>query len=107
MTKFIERRVLCPKPVLKSVVDILPILPTHSIIQAPPNKKPKLTLSQATLTSYPAACLVCHQHQCEYDPRHGAYFAIKLALEKQLENIWPKKPPDDASGLLVATRKES
>ena len=76
-------------------------------MKAQPTVKPKLSLKQATLTSYPTACLVCHQPQCEYDHRHGAYFAIKLALEDQLKNLWPKKPPDDASGLLVATHKES
>ena len=69
--------------------------------------KPKLTMSQATLTNYPVACLACHQLQCAYDHNHGVYFTLKLAFEEQLENIWKKKPPDDASGLLVATDKES
>ena len=71
--------------------------------------KTNLNISKATLTNYPTACncIACHQHQCEYDQNHGIYFTLKLALEEQLENIWKKKPPDDTSGLLVATYKES
>ena len=69
--------------------------------------KQKLTLSQATLTNYPAACLASHQHQCAYDHNHGVYFTLRVAFDEQLENIWKKKPQDDASGLLVAKYKES
>ena len=76
-------------------------------MQALPPIKPKLSISKVEQTNYPEACLVCQQHQCEYDHRHEAYISIKLALEEQLKNIRPKKPPDDASGLLVATHKES
>ena len=70
------------------------------------SSKPNLTRSTTTSTSYPEPCLVCQQNQCEYDQRHGNYFYLKLALEEQLENIWKKKPPDDACGILVATIKE-
>ena len=60
--------------------------------------KPTLSISPASLTNYPDPCIVCHQPKCEYDHRHSMYFAIKLALDEQLETLWKKKPPDDASG---------
>ena len=70
-------------------------------------RKPKLSISNPAITNYPEACLVCHQHQCEYDQRHANFFTLKLALDEQLETIWSRKPLDDVSGLLVATLKES
>ena len=96
----------------KSSMDIPPLAPNlvktpTGFTNYPPPAEPKLSISNAVLTNYPSGCLVCQQFQCEYDHRHGAYFAFKIALEEQLQNIWPKKPPDDASGLLVATQKES
>ena len=71
-----------------------------------PTLKPTLKCSPVTSTNYPEPCLACRQNQCEYDHNHGIYFNLKLAFEEQLENIWKKKPPDDACGLLVATNKE-
>ena len=68
--------------------------------------KPTLGISPALLTNYPEPCIACHQPQCQYDHSHAQYFTLKLALEQQLENIWKKKPPDDASGIMVATHKE-
>ena len=76
-------------------------------MKAIPPRKPKLSITNPEITNYPKPCLVCQQHQCEYNQRHGAYFTLKLALDEQLENIWQRKPPDDACGLLVATLKES
>ena len=71
-----------------------------------PSKSSNLVKRNVASTSYPEPCLVCHQNQCEYDLRHEMYFNIKRALEEQLENVYKKKPPDDACGLLVATYKE-
>ena len=68
------------------------------------NTGPALNIEPATLTSYPEPCPVCSQHQCGYNPRHEMIFALKNEFEKQLE-IYCKKPPEDGSGLLVATSK--
>ena len=85
--------------------------------------KPTLGIAPASVTHYPEPCIVCHQAQCEYDLRHIQYFSLKLfleeqsenmfkkkpqddALQEQLENMLKKKPPDDASGIMVATHKE-
>ena len=68
--------------------------------------KPTLGIAPASVTNYPEPCIVCHQAQCEYDLRHIQYFSLKLFLQEQLENMLKKKPPDDASGIVVATHKE-
>ena len=78
----------------------------HMKAVLPPTMKPTLGISPALLTNFPDPCILCHQPQCEYDLRHSQYFALKLFLEEQLESTWKKKPPDDASGVMVATYKE-
>ena len=62
-----------------------------------------LTRSKVTLTNYPAACELCHNHQCHYDESHclGYIFACAQYLNNALDSMLAnplsdalKKPPD-------------
>ena len=77
-----------------------------SFKSSPNLAKSSLSIEPAIITSYPEPCPVCKRQQCVFDLRHGMIFAVKDAFEEQLEIYGKGKPPDDESGLLVATIKE-